>query len=210
MKSRALIIDDEPEEGELLAATIADDSIETRVAGSASQGLDLLGREAFDVVVTDVAMPVMDGLQLCARVAEIQPGVPVVVVTGRGDVDTAIGAMRAGAYDFLVKPVDRELLSIAVARAVQNSHLRSEVKRLRAAVDVREGTSDIVGSGAAMQRVHDTIARLVDSDASVVICGETGTGKELVAKRIHTTSRRSGGPFVSINCAAIPASLLEK
>jgi DNA-binding NtrC family response regulator len=209
MKSRALIIDDEPEGCELLAAAIADDSIETRTAGSASQGLDLLGREPFDVVVTDVAMPVMDGLQLCARVAEIQPGVPVIVVTGRGDMDTAIGAMRAGAYDFLVKPVDRELLSIAVARALQNRQLRADVKRLRAAVEVREGTSDIVGSGAAMQRVHDTIARLVDSDASVVICGETGTGKELVARRIHTTSRRSGGPFVSINCAAIPASLLE-
>ena len=209
MKASALIIDDEPEGCALLASALESDSTETRTATSATAALEMLGREAFDVVLTDVAMPVMDGLQLCARAAEIQPGVPVIVVTGRGDLETAIGAMRAGAYDFLVKPVDTELLGIAVARAVQHRRLHFEVKRLRAAIDASDGKSEIVGSGVAMQRVHDTIARLGDSDASVVICGETGTGKELIARRIHATSRRGAGPFVSINCAAVPQSLLE-
>jgi two-component system response regulator HydG len=151
----------------------------------------------------------MDGLQLCERAAQTQPGVPVIMVTGRGDLQTAIGAMRAGAYDFLVKPVDAELLSLSVGRALQHRRLRAEVKRLRDVVDGTMGHTEIVGSGAAMRRVHETIARLVDSDASVVICGETGTGKELVARRIHATSRRNAGPFVSINCAAVPQALLE-
>jgi two-component system, NtrC family, response regulator HydG len=139
----------------------------------------------------------------------MQPGVPVIVVTGHGDVQTAIDAMRAGAYDFLIKPVDPEILSLAVTRAVKHGQLRAEVKRLRDVVDEATGQSTLVGSGPAMRRVHETIARLVDSDASVVVCGETGTGKELVARRVHDTSRRSGGPFVSINCAAVPRTLLE-
>jgi two-component system response regulator HydG len=209
MDARALVIDDDPEMCELLAAALAEDRVAARVIGSAERGLELLGREAFDVVLTDVSMPAMDGLELCARAIQVQPGVPVIVVTGRGDVETAIAAMRAGAYDFLVKPVDVELLSITVGRALQHRRLSAEVSRLQAVVEGTAGQSDIVGSGAAMQRVHDTIARLVDSDASVVVCGETGTGKELVARRIHATSRRSAGPFISINCAAVPQTLLE-
>ncbi len=209
METRALVIDDEPEMCELLAGALADESVEARTAGSAVEALEVLAGAAFDLVLTDVGMPVMDGLELCERIAQVQPGVPVIVVTGRSDAETAIGAMRAGAYDYLVKPVDLDLLSIAVARALQNRRLRSEVTRLRAVVDGTTGQSDIVGAGAAMRRVHETIARLVDSDASVVVCGETGTGKELVARRIHATSRRSAGPFISINCAAVPQTLLE-
>jgi DNA-binding NtrC family response regulator len=208
MDARALIIDDEAEMGEMLAAALADQAIEARTATSAQEALELLGREAFDLVLTDVTMPVMDGLQLCARVAEVQPGVPVVVVTGRSDLDTAIGAMRAGAYDFLIKPVDIDLLALVVSRAIQHGRLRAEVKKLRAVVEATTAP-DIVGSSAVMRRVHETIARILDSDATVVVSGETGTGKEVVARRIHATSSRSAGPFVSINCAAVPQSLLE-
>jgi two-component system response regulator HydG len=205
----ALVIDDDAETCELLAASLSDAAIGARTARSADEALSLLGTTAFDVVLTDVSMPGMDGLQLCERAAQTQPGVPVIMVTARGDLQTAISAMRAGAYDFLVKPVDAELLSLTVGRALQHRRLRAEVKRLRDVVDGTRGHSEIVGSGAALRRVHETIARLVDSDASVVICGETGTGKELVARRIHATSRRSAGPFVSINCAAVPQALLE-
>jgi DNA-binding NtrC family response regulator len=209
MVSRALVIDDEPEMCEMLAMALADLDVEVRTATSAQEGLDLLAREAFGVVLTDVSMPVMDGLQLCSRVAQVQPGVPVIVVTGRGDLDTAIGAMRAGAYDFLIKPVDLELLSLVVARALQHSRLGAELKRLRAVVDATTAPPDFVGTSAPMRRVHETIARILDSEATVVICGETGTGKEMVARRIHATSGRSAGPFVSINCAAVPQTLLE-
>jgi DNA-binding NtrC family response regulator len=193
----ALVIDDEPEMCEMLAMALADIDVQARTATSSQDALDLLAHEEFNVVLTDVSMPVMDGLQLCSRVAQVQPGVPVVVVTGRSDLDTAIGAMRAGAYDFLVKPVDLELLSLVVARAVQHGRLRAEVKRLRAVVDATTGAPDMVGASAAMRKVHETIARILDSDATVVVSGETGTGKEMV------------GPFVSINCAAVPQSLLE-
>ena len=210
MVARALVIDDEPEMCEMLAMALADLDVEVRTATSAQDGLDLLAREAFGVVLTDVSMPVMDGLQLCSRVAQVQPGVPVIVVTGRGDLDTAIGAMRAGAYDFLVKPVDIELLSLVVARALQHNRLRAEVKRLRAVVDATTGPPDIVGTSAPMRRVHETIARILDSEATVVICGETGTGKELVARaHPHARAARSAGPFVAINCAAVPRALLE-
>ena len=209
MDAHALVIDDEPEMCEMLAMALAEQGVQARTATSAQEALELLAREAFDLVLTDLNMPVMDGLKLCVRVAEVQPSVPVVVVTGRSDLDTAIGAMRAGAYDFLVKPVDLDLLSLVAARAVQHSRLRAEVKRLRAVVDATTGPSDIIGSSAPMRRVQETIARVLDSDATVVICGETGTGKEMVARRIHATSRRSEGPFVSINCAAVPQSLLE-
>jgi two-component system response regulator HydG len=209
MDGLALVIDDEPEMCALLAGSLTDGGVEARTACSAEQALALLAETTFDVILTDVSMPVMDGLKLCERVAHVQPGVPVIVVSGRADLQTAISAMRASAYDFLTKPVDPELLELAVARALQHRRLRSDVKRLRDVVDATARQSHIVGSGAAMRCVHDTIARLVDSDASIVVCGETGTGKELVARRIHATSRRSAGPFVSINCAAVPQALLE-
>jgi two-component system, NtrC family, response regulator HydG len=209
MDARALVIDDEPDMCGLLARALADQAIPTLTARSASEALELLKGTSFDVVLTDVQMPGMNGLQLCERVAHMQPGVPVIVVTGHGDVQTAIDAMRAGAYDFLIKPVDHELLSLAVTRALTHRQLRAEVGRLRDIVEEATGQSALVGSGPGMRRVHETIARLVESDASVVVCGETGTGKELVARRVHDTSRRSSGPFVSINCAAVPRTLLE-
>jgi DNA-binding NtrC family response regulator len=207
--ARVLVIDDDIDTCDMLAAALAGEHVETRTATSARAALELLAAEPFDLVLTDVSMPTMDGLELCARVAQVQPGVPVVVVTGRSDLDTAIGAMRAGAYDFLIKPVDFELLSLVVARALQHTRLRAEVKKLRAVVDAAMGPSDILGSSSVMRQVHEIVARILDSDVTVVVCGETGTGKELVARRIHTTSARGVGPFVSINCAAVPPSLLE-
>ena len=208
-RPRALIIDDEADACEMLRMALERQGIGGRAVTAASEALALLSHEDYDVVITDVAMPSMDGLALCARVAEIRPGTPVVVLTGRGNLDTAVGAMRAGAYDFLTKPVDLKLLSLVVDRALQNGRLREEVRRLRAAVDAAATPSGIVGGSAGMRRVHETIARIAPSDATVIVCGETGTGKELVARRIHETSPRRDGPFVSISCAAIPQPLLE-
>jgi two-component system response regulator HydG len=134
----------------------------------------------------------------------------VIVVTGQVSIEAAIAAMRAGAYDFVTKPIsDPALITLAVARAVEHYKLRGELGRLRAEVEAAAAPSGIVGSSAAMRRVHDVIGRIAAGDASVLVFGETGTGKELVARRIHATGPRKDGPFVAINCAAIPPTLLE-
>ena len=208
MKGRVLVIDDEQDTCEVLSMAIEGQGLEVKALTSASEALALLAHEEFDVVLTDVVMPELDGMEVCARVAGIQPNVPVIVVTAQGNLDTAIRAMRAGAYDFLSKPVDIKLLAIGIARALQHHRLSEEVKRLRAAVDAASSPG-IVGSSTAMRGVYETISRIADSDATVLIDGETGTGKELIARRVHATSARAGGPFVSINCAAVPHTLLE-
>ncbi|HSO40972.1 MAG TPA: sigma-54 dependent transcriptional regulator, partial [Labilithrix sp.] len=164
----------------------------------------------FDVVLTDLSMPEMSGLDLCERVLGTRPNMPVVVITGQGSLETAIGAIRVGAYDFITKPVDPKLLFLSVSRAIQHRQLQDEVKRLREAVgDGSEGDGQIVGQSGAMRRVYELIGRVGESDASVLINGETGTGKELIARSIHMRSRRKDGPFVAINCAAVPHSLIE-
>jgi DNA-binding NtrC family response regulator len=161
-------------------------------------------------VVTDLGMREMDGLALTERMVGTQPGVPVIVLTGQGSLEAAVGAIRAGAYDFLLKPVDTKLLALSVARAAAHHRLRQEVERLRAAVGTDVGVrNQLVGESPAMRRVQDLITRVASSNASVLIYGETGTGKELVARAVHQASARKDGAFVAINCAAVPPSLLE-
>jgi two-component system response regulator HydG len=176
---------------------------------SPKEALERIAREPCDVVVTDLGMTEMDGLELCERILGTSPDVPIIVVTGQGSMDAAISAMRAGAYDFLTKPIDAKILGLSVARAAQHHRLNSEVKRLREEVSAPASEGVVVGESSAMKRVADLIARVAPSEASVLIHGETGTGKELVARAVHAASPRQAGPFVAINCAAVPANLLE-
>jgi two-component system response regulator HydG len=205
----ALVVDDDIEASEALARSLVDLDVRARKVTTAAEALALVDEERFDVVITDVRMPGMDGLQLCARLAQVRPELPVVVLTGLGNLATAVAALRARAYDFLTKPLDLELLAAAVDRAVQHKRLSEEVYRLRAEVDATANLSGLVGGSSTMRRVHETIAHVAPSDATVLVCGETGTGKELVARQIHDLSPRRCGPFVSVNCAAIPSPLLE-
>ncbi|HET9957679.1 MAG TPA: sigma-54 dependent transcriptional regulator [Polyangiaceae bacterium] len=208
MKDRILIVDDDQGQCDLLAMVLERHGYEPISTTSPRTALERVAKEEFDAVITDLEMTEMGGLELCERMLGTSPNVPIVVVTGQGSMDAAIKAMRVGAYDFLTKPVDSKVLGLSVARAVQHRKLNSEVKRLREAAGSPPPEGFVVGSSTAMKRLADLVSRVSQSDASVLIHGETGTGKELVAKAIHGASPRKG-PFVAINCAAVPANLLE-
>ncbi|AKV01558.1 Response regulator of zinc sigma-54-dependent two-component system [Labilithrix luteola] len=209
MKGQVLVVDDEQETCDLLEMGLVRHGFKVTTSTNAQRALELVAGQDFDVVLTDLSMPEMSGLDLCERVLGTRPNMPVVVITGQGSLETAIGAIRVGAYDFITKPVDPKLLFLSVSRAVQHRRLQDEVKRLRQAVAEGDAESQIVGQSSAMRRVYELISRVGESDASVLIHGETGTGKELIARGIHARSRRKDGPFVAINCAAVPHSLLE-
>jgi two-component system response regulator AtoC len=209
VNGRILLVDDDRRMCETLAAGIDKRGFETRWATAASDALDLLETTHFDVVVTDLNMRGMNGLELCERVVANRPDVPVVVITAFGSLETAVGAIRAGAYDFLTKPVTIDALELVLNRAVQHRRLRAEVKRLQGLVAERERFEEVLGTSPAMERVHRLLDRIVDSDASVLVTGESGTGKEVVAQALHRRGRRRAGPFIAINCAALPEALLE-
>ena len=207
---RVLAVDDEQETCDLLKMSLEREGYVVTTSTSAEQALELVGSVDFDLVITDLSMPEMGGLELCERVLGTRPNVPVIVITGQGSLDSAVGAMRVGAYDFITKPVDPKLLAVAAQRACRHKGLADEVKRLRTEVDIDDASiPTVIGSSSTMRRVFTLVQRVADSDAGVLIHGETGTGKELVAKAIHDQGRRKDGPFVAINCAAVPASLIE-
>jgi DNA-binding NtrC family response regulator len=151
----------------------------------------------------------INGTELCRRVEALRPELPVVVVTGKPSVDAAVAAMRAGAYDFLIKPIDVQLLNPVVARAVRHHRLGREVTRLRRALADSQSFGEMIGKSPAMHRVFDLIERVAGTEASVLVTGESGTGKELVARSLHVRGRRKDGPFVALNCAALPPGLVE-
>ncbi len=205
---RVLIVDDEQDKCELMKMVLERQGIDCVAVTSPLRALDMVAREDFDLVLTDVGMDEMSGLALCERMLGTRPDLIVIFVTGQDSVETVISAMRTGAFDFLVKPVDSKLLALSVVRGLKHRRLQDEVKRLRAA-NTTGGRGALVGESAAVRRVYDLIERLGSRDPSVLIYGESGTGKELVARAIHDASGRSSGRFVAINCAAVPPTLIE-
>jgi two-component system response regulator HydG len=209
VSGRILVVDDEQPMCEAIAAGLAPRGFEVRWETSAEKALAGLDAAEIDVVLTDLNMRGMDGLALCERVVASRPDLPVVVITAFGSLETAVGAIRAGAYDFITKPVKMDALAVALARAVQHRVLREEVKRLRGLVGDALRFEEMIGESPAMGEVRRLLERVVDSDASVLVTGESGTGKEIVAKTLHRNGRRRDRPFVAINCAAMPEQLLE-
>ncbi len=203
-----LLVDDDPLICELLERDLSKLGHTVVSVGSAEDGLERLTTEDFDVILTDLYLTGLDGIAFTERILAQRADVPVILITGSATTETAIAALRAGAWDFLTKPIDAQLLAVSVERARRHRALKTEVLRLR---DMLPTSAEhrIVGNSAPMRKVFDLISRLATGDAAVLVCGESGTGKELVANAVHWQSARKNGPFVAINCAAVPANLLE-
>ncbi|HEY5936870.1 MAG TPA: sigma-54 dependent transcriptional regulator [Kofleriaceae bacterium] len=209
-EATVLIVDDEEDTAQLLCDVLRKRGFAVEAVYSANQCLEHLRRDPVDVVVTDVQMPGMSGIELCDQLYKRYPDCAPIVLTGYGRLDTAVAAMRAGAYDFITKPVKGDVLELAIDRALEHFRLQREVKRLQ-----NQRTSDapidgIVGESSAIRELTRVIRRVAHSDATVLITGESGTGKEMVARALHMLSdTRRDHPFVAINCGAMPAPLLE-
>jgi two-component system response regulator HydG len=208
-QGNVLIADDDVDTCELIRDTLTRRGFDVATAYKGQTALEQLRDTDFDVVLVDVELGDMSGLELGQRAAEIHPDTPVIIVTGHRDLETAVGAIRAGAYDFITKPISVESLAHAVRRALEQRRLTAEVRRLRAAVASTRRLESMVGDSPAMRTVYDMVEQVADSDASVLITGESGTGKELVARAIHSRSPQHDAPFIAINCAAMPPQLLE-
>jgi two-component system response regulator AtoC len=206
---KVFVVDDEREMVDLVALGLKKRGFQVVPFGAGADALAALTEHDVDVVVTDLNMKGMTGLELCQKIVADRPDLPVVVLTAFGSFETAVGAIRAGAYDFVTKPVEIEALAISIRRAGEHRRLHGEVKRLREVVANTRGRGDLVGASPAMQQVYSLIDQVSATDATVLITGESGTGKEVVASEIHKRSRRKDAPFVAINCAAVPESLLE-
>lgn len=209
MKGNVLVVDDDKAMCELIDTTLTMKGYSTTWCQSATEANDLLHDIEFDVVLTDIRMPGTTGLQLCQQISSTRPDIPVIVMTAFGTLDTAVATIRSGAYDFLTKPVELELLTLTIARAVERRHLKRQIHLLEQQTRSENHFGEMLGDSLPMQHLYDQMKRVSTSDATVLITGESGTGKELVARSIHKLSNRAAHPFVAVNCAALSETLLE-
>ena len=206
---RILVVEDDESLRRVTQAQLEKCGYETAVASDVSEALEKLESEPRDLIITDLNLPGASGLELLKQVRLDYPETTVVVVTAYGTIETAVEAMKSGAYDYITKPVHPDELRAVVNRVLERRQLIEEVRVLRSSLDQKYGFENIIGRSSALLQVLDSASRVAHTDATVLILGETGTGKELLAKAIHFNSLRRERPFVVINCGAIPAELLE-
>jgi two-component system response regulator AtoC len=209
VERKILIIDDDRSMCDVLEAELRKRDFETIATTSPEDALRRLVEDDFSLVLTDINMHGMSGVDVCKQIVESREDLPVIVMTAYGSMETAIGAIRAGAYDFVTKPFEMDDIALTMERALKHRALREEVKRLRRVVVDQQKFDDILGTSPAMKKMYDLVSRVAETETTVLVSGESGTGKELVAKAIHQRSSRKDGPFVAINCAAMPEPLLE-
>lgn len=204
-----LLVDDEPAILRLLADALGEAGYATTACASSDEALKAARGKAVDAALVDLNLPGLDGIALMKSLRDLQPGLPVVVITGERAVDPAVNAMKAGAFDYFTKPLDLDRLGFAVRNAVEAAEKDREIQRLRAAANRAPGFDAIVSGSHAMKKAVELARRVAASEAGVLITGESGTGKELFARAIHGSSPRRDKPFVAVNCAAVPVTLAE-
>ena len=209
MKFKLLIVDDEKHIREGLAASLEGDGYETVCAADGDEAWKLFGKGDIDLVITDLRMPGLDGEELMRRILADAPGLPVIILTGHGSIENAISATREGAWHYLTKPPDLDQLSLVVKRALENRELALRHREMEADLERSRLSANMIGKSSAMRKVFDTISRVGPTKASILITGESGVGKELVADAVHELSPRRDKPLVKVHCAALSENLLE-
>ncbi|MCA1744744.1 MAG: sigma-54 dependent transcriptional regulator [Bacteroidales bacterium] len=204
--SKILVIDDQKSIRNTLKEILEYENNEVILAENGPEGLELFAQEKFDIVLCDIKMPDMDGIEVLQKIIEKSNDTPVVMISGHGNIDTAVDAIKKGAYDFIEKPLDLNRLLVTIRNAVERKDLVTETKVLRRKVSK---TFDMIGESPAIMQVKEMIEKVAPTDARVLITGSNGTGKELVARWLHEKSNRAEQPFVEVNCAAIPSELIE-
>jgi len=204
-----LVVDDEPAMREMLVSLLDESGIQAHGAGSAREALAMSSEADFDAVISDIRMPEKDGVTLLSELREARPETPVILMTAFGSIDSAVEAMRDGAFDYITKPFKRGSVLASLERAFERRALEQENRRLRRALDRTTSFGDLIGASAAMHEIFALIRKISSSRSNVLVTGESGTGKEVVARTIHFTGARAHAPFVPINCTAMPEGLLE-
>jgi len=208
-KARVLIIEDDPDGRRSVVEAVSDAGFEVVAAETGAQGISCFEAQHFDAVLSDLVLPDIEGTQILERVQKLRPGTPFVIMTAHGSIPTAVHALKSGAHDYILKPLDLEGLQSKIARAVETGRLRKEVRSLKDAVSDRYSARSMIAGAASMKDVLNRIASVASTDATVLVLGESGTGKELVARALHADGTRVTGPFVAVSCGAIAESLLE-
>lgn len=208
MKQKILVIDDEKAIRRALQEILSFEGFEIEEAADGAEGLKMIRENDYDCILCDIKMPKMDGIEVLEAAREVKPDIPLIIISGHGNLETAVDAVKKGAFDYISKPPDLNRLLITIRNAMDKSSLVTETKQLRTKIS-RKGQVEMIGQSEAILKIKETIAKVAPTDARVLITGQNGVGKELVARSLHAGSVRAGQPLIEVNCAAIPTELIE-
>lgn len=209
MKPEILVVDDDAAHRQMLETVLTAEGYHVAHAGDGQAAVNAVNEKFYDLVLLDIRMSRMDGIEALKQIKKLSPGIAIIIMTGYASVNTAVDALKSGAYDYLTKPVDMEELKLLISKTLRHCQLEEENRLLKERLGHRFDFSKIIGSSEPMIQLFDTLSLVAPSDATVLITGESGTGKELVANAIHHNSFRKDRPFIKVNCAALPETLLE-